>query len=280
MNALIALLLGVGAIAVAPWTSPPAGVRMMIGLALVLFLPGYAISLAIEPSRTIAGLARLGWSLALSLCATILTGIGLSMAEIGIDATAWQVSLGGVTVIAAIVALARPPGAVGQAMPSGFRFHWQVLPIAAAIAVLVGAVWYARDAAMGGAEPGFTQLWLLASDPGVVNRVEVGISNQEGAPITYRAVVHRGQEVLSEWPELTLRDGERWSQRVEIPATVGPQLESVEMLLYRADRPGEVYRRVALACQAGDEALFGPPIDRGDDGLPGLRDACGRTVGS
>jgi hypothetical protein len=84
--------------------------EMIGGLALVLVLPGYALTAALFPWSTLSGEKRFLFSLGLSLALTALGGFVLHWTPWGISPESWAVLLGGMTLLGCGIAFARRLG--------------------------------------------------------------------------------------------------------------------------------------------------------------------------
>jgi uncharacterized membrane protein len=163
--------------------------RPALGLALVLVLPGYAITAAIFPDRAPEVPQRLLFTVAISLAVTILGGYLLNLTPRGLQTGTWAVLLSSVTVAGGAVALVRRLGyatrtSTGSTAPpvnlGGSR--WLLLGLAAVIAA--GALWIAQIGATAASTARFTQLWILpGGEPGKYAEVHIGLSNQEGRSV-------------------------------------------------------------------------------------------------
>ena len=102
--------LGVG-IALAGETAP-AVLRLVFGLALAFFLPGYALVLALF-NRAFVPSARFMLSVGLSLIITVLGAFLLHFTPSGIRSDSWGVLLGSITLLGCLVAYMRQFNADG-----------------------------------------------------------------------------------------------------------------------------------------------------------------------
>ncbi|MGH3321230.1 MAG: DUF1616 domain-containing protein [Streptosporangiaceae bacterium] len=223
--------------------------RTVVGLPLVLVLPGYALMAALLPAadwrgsrsqRDHAILERAVWSVGLSLAVSALGGLLLNLTPAGLVRLQWAALLCGITVAAAAVAWLRRP--VGDPRPHRPRTGlgrrgaaW--LAAAAALAVVALVL---QPAA--GPHARFTQLWLVtdrASAP--PHDAKLGVRNNEHTEQRYRLVIrrdHRRAAVRT----IGLAPGETW--REHIPA---PPRHLTQVLLYRpGDQASYPYRTVAI----------------------------------
>lgn len=281
MGASMLTLIVVAAVAVEAVALAAAGAaafRPLAALPLALGLPAYALAAALFPPGRLGGAERLTLGLGAGLAVTALGGLALNWTPWGLRAGAWAALLGGITLAATAIALARArSGGAGwrgalaalqvptPRLPMLRNEKWrlqlpwprppmlrQALQFGLAAALVGGAVGVARLGAAGPSAAGFTQLWMLpagAAEPGVVR---LGVRSEERAPLRYSLRLAVGDSVVRSWASLELRPGERWETVVELPATSldeGP----LQAVLYRADAPTEAYRRVWLSREAGPQ---------------------------
>lgn len=217
-------------------------VGAVLGTALVLWLPGYALTAALFPRGHLRGDERLLVSVGLSLTLAILAGFVLSELGIRLTGSTWVVGLMGVTLAAGAVAWRDP---FHRPVRPRLR-EWvpqrgiEVVMLGVAAALVVVAIIVARIGASEQPQTGFTELWMLPA-PG--DGVRVGLDSHEANAMTYRVVLKDGSAVITEWPSVQLTPGQDWNAEVALPASVNSGLE---LLLYRSASPGEVYRRAAM----------------------------------
>jgi hypothetical protein len=229
----------------------PQAIRL-IAVPLVLVLPGYAIVAACFPRQSIGGAERLLASLALSLTLTTLGGVVLHWAGVGLRASYWALLLGGVTALAALVALWRVAQtrrvsgqhrdvAARSRLASTARGPWLQQAALLGLAVLLagGALGLARQDAQEHQGAPFTQLWLLPTiSPGLV---AAGVLNAEQAPQRYKIELRAGDVFFERWPSVALAPGQRWEELLHVPPGY-----PVEMQIFLYDQPEVVYRRVQI----------------------------------
>src|SRR3954451_13240060 len=81
--------------------------RLVLALLLVVLAPGYSVMLAACPGPSIAGTERLVLSVGVSMALAVLGGLLLNWTPWGLRPESWVVLLSGVTLVAAVVAVAR-----------------------------------------------------------------------------------------------------------------------------------------------------------------------------
>jgi uncharacterized membrane protein len=230
--------------------------RTVVALPLVLVLPGYAIVSAAFAERTLGTLERSTLTVGVSLLLTVTSGVVLDWTPWGLRAGSWIVLLGGITLVACFVRLARPrraPTLNGEGATVGARESpasarapslWRVRDLTLltlATAITLAAGW----AAMLGAQvqrEGFSQLWMLPIDDGASVRVGMRSEELTAADFTIRLVADDTAVLRSD--RIRLEPGDQWETIVALPAPT--PTNQIEALVYRADDPGQPYRRVLL----------------------------------
>jgi hypothetical protein len=239
------------------WAAEGSVYRLMAGLPLALYLPGYTLTAALFANRPLDRATRALLSVACSLLLTVLSGLLLNTLPWGLQPATWALALGLICWIGGTVAVARraqhpapgemPSVAAMQSGPFGLRPAHMLL-IGIAVLGALGACWWSIQSALTAPFVGTTQVWLVPvpdSHTAAVNRVQIGLRNLEGQPMTYRLQLLVDGAILSEWPAITLQDGEAADSYYPLPAA-GRANERVEALLYRADDPLQVYRRAVI----------------------------------
>ena len=229
--------------------------RTVVALPLVLVLPGYAVVNAAFPDGTLGIAERFALSLGLSLLLCVAGGAVIDWTQWGLRAGSWIVLLGGVTLLACFVSLARPRRApVAEAgtrivawesepSPRTYRI-WRlrdVTLLTLAVAISAAAGW----AAIAGAtvpREGFSQLWMLPLDGG--GEVRLGMRSAEFAATDYTVRLVADDTTVLRSEQIRLEPGAQWETTVPLAAPA--PASQIEALLYRADDPQQPYRRVLL----------------------------------
>jgi hypothetical protein len=225
-------------------------------LPLVLVLPGYALAAALFPPGTIDRDLRIVLVVALSICATALSGTVLQL-FVDLSRGVFAASLATLTIGAALVARrerARRPsrpisrGRLPHLPPAG------LLAMVAAIAISAVAIAIATAGANRQLNAShFSALWLVPQGaPGFPPNgppVIVGVSNREGRETGYQLSLRRGTSTLRVW-RFRLAAGDEWD--ATLPAS---ELRGAGPLVARLDRGGTVHRRVALELDPRSEGV-------------------------
>jgi uncharacterized membrane protein len=223
--------------------------RLVFGLPMALFAPGYALTTAFLPSLTQAFPNRLMYAIGLSLAITILTGLLLNLTHDGLTGTLFMGVLGSISLSAGIIALIRRWQEIrdGDETPLPIiRLSASHTALFAAAALLVfGALAVTRTAVMDEAHPGFTQLWLTPFYPSSEQYVEIGLHSVENTLVEYRIEFRIGEHVITEWSPVSLQPDGLWQKVIHI-AEKPQRGERAEVVVYKLDDPDTVYRHATL----------------------------------
>ena len=251
LDLLAAVALACAAVAVAfvPAVSSP--VRVLLALPLVFVLPGYAFTAVAFTRNERWSAEGAAFTLGSSLALTILTGLVLNYTPGGLERRTWAVALAGITVVAATVGFVKER----RSEQTPRRLEWPALK--ATRLVLFSLAFLVTAAALGISRLGaiqaehkskFTQLWMLPTQAKSAS-VQIGIANDEGSVKSYRLVLRAGNDRLESWPSIVVRPGERWVKTIQLPHELTMETR-LEADLYRAAKPGTLYRRVTFQPQA------------------------------
>lgn len=221
-------------------------IRVPVSLLLVLVLPGWATGAALLPSRSVGTAERAILTVGGSLVLSTLGGFLLNWTPWGLRPATWAAFLAVVTIVAALIALARRGAAE---LPAPLRVAlppWrQSLLLGLAAVTVVGAFAVATVGATRQTQ-GFTQLWLLPSPPGSTT-ARLGVASSELTTVTYRLQLEQGGKVLQQWPAIRLAPGQRWQTSIAAPVRApSTSEESVTAVLYRGAQASEPYRHVLV----------------------------------
>jgi uncharacterized membrane protein len=229
--------------------------RLSVVAPLVLLVPGLVLGWLLLPGR-IGVPDRLLIAIMTSFALVIVAGVAVGATGIGLGPLTWALTFAALFVALAVAvllrgrgpeerlqsadaALATSPDVHARSIPSGR----QVGLFAFAAFLVVAAIGLSRFGAASQPYPGFTQLWAVPGDGGTVR---IGVHNEEGQPAAYRLVLRNGTSSLGDWTT-ELDSGATWEQAVSVP---GALQAGAELLLYRADTPDVVYRRVEVGPRA------------------------------
>jgi uncharacterized membrane protein len=229
------------------------------GILMVLFIPGYALTLAILPHLDRAAVLLL--SLGISISMVILGGLILNYTSQGLRPFSLAVWLGSFSLLACMVAARRR--SVAPSMPAMaaagravvYDWNWKAVAGFLGAAALIIAAMSIAQASATRAGTTFTQLWAVprAGESGYV--ADIGIGNKETRVMHYTLFAEYRGATMNQWTDITLAPGETWT--VSMPVVERPR-EAIVFLLYRTDAPGEPYRSVQLAPESFDELDSAP----------------------
>ncbi len=252
-----------------------AALRLLLGLAYVLFVPGYLLQVALFPrAADVDGAERLALSFGLSVALIPILAVGLHMSPWGLRP--WPiVAVEGLTIAAAATAAWWR----GRRLSPLERFHvspavdvrgwWadqdrmnRILYGSLAGALLIAAVAVSAIVLLPKAGDHFTEFYALgaaglAEDyprQAVVGQpmtVTLGIANREGAPTEYRVEIRAQGQLLTSAGPAPLSANELWERRLSYALPRAGTDQAVELLLYREGR-SEPYRSLELWVDVGE----------------------------
>jgi uncharacterized membrane protein len=249
---LIAVMgLALLALAVALLSGGPNPALTAVSVPLALFLPGYALVANLLPQGQLGFPERVALALGTSIAVTVAAGLLLNALDIPLAGGPWRVLLAGFT--AALVALAllrrrqgrlAPVGALAAQMTSQEALLLGTGALIIGLALGLGGIGIASPPS----EP-FTGFWALGQEQGARALINVGLTNEEGRPMTYRVAVQAGDRLLAEWPQVSVPANGAW----QAEATVPPALRGQDIIAtaYRTGDPAETPYRWARVTMEG-----------------------------
>jgi hypothetical protein len=219
--------------------------QALLGVPLVLFVPGYALTAALFAPRALGVPERVLFSVASSLVITMLGSLVLYGLRVELRPVTWALFLAAITLGASLVAwrrrkVAEPaPLTLNVSLVQGGTLGLAGLAVVAAVAL-------ARIPSGPAGLEGYTLLWILPNDATQAPGVRLGVSSMEFTPTQYGLVVTLDGRAAYEWAAINLRPGEKWDEFLAWPSQ-GSGPGRVEATLYRLDNPQVVYRRVTLS---------------------------------
>lgn len=257
--------------------------RNILGLPLVLFLPGYALIAALFPAKSdLDGIERTALSFGLSIAVVPLIGLALNYTPWGIKLLPILISLSVFTILmCALAYLRRERLPEADAFEVPFREMAQglkaeilekpepgldkaltivlVLSILLSVSTLIYVVITPKEGEH------FTEFYILGPDgmadnyptkyaPGGSGKVIVGIINHEYMPVNYTLEVrleNRSIPLPGDMQQIALAHNETW----EKPLTLTPSLEGedmkLEFLLFNETDKTTPYRDLHLWIDVG-----------------------------
>lgn len=244
-------------------------VRVPLGLAMILFAPGYALLSALFPRRGEHDLpAKLGLSFGLSLAA-------LPLLALVLDALPWGIRPGPIAISLAVwivgwdsVALVRrwqltPAGLADVAAPPNVGGWWRGTSARAKLGYAFGALALAGVLAGGvrvmlAPDPTarMTEFYALGQDglaegyprearPGETMQVQLGITNREESDASYRVEARAGDQVLARLGPVSVAAGASWRAPLSYSLPRAGDDQTIDILLFR-DQETTPYRSLRL----------------------------------
>jgi len=222
---------------------------IVIGVLLVLVLPGYVLSRLMLPELTLV--ERLLVTLGLSIVIVGLSGMLLNFTPWSLNPSTWSIWLGLFTLVGAGLLWVKKdlPGPAqtpppGKAIFAWNSLHWQSFFLYGASLALVGlAIFIARGNASHIDIP-LTNLWANTNtDPSQPGLVTFGVQNLEQQAMTYNLVILQNGVKVKEWDGIQLDNGQTYSGQYTFQKLTQ---QPIQVLLYRAQSPSVVYREVKV----------------------------------
>ncbi len=253
-------------------------IRFMLGLVMMLFVPGYVLIAALFPGgKSIDGIERTALSFGMSIAVTPLIGLALNFTPLGIRLDLIIVCLTLFTLICAAIANYRrhglkPEDHFSVDFRKGFKYVRDMLlspgdgrlertlTIVLILSIIASAAAMAFVVSMPQDGEKFTEFYILGHDgkadsypewfhSGVSKSVVVGVINHEYRNMTYDLVVELNDsnsvtQLHSE--RLALAHNQTWQQNVSLtPEHAGMNME-VRFLLYADGNMVDPYRDLRL----------------------------------
>lgn len=245
------LTAGVAIIAVAAAiVELPPPVRVPLGLASTLFLPGYALSLVLFPKDRLDGIERAALAFTLSVGAIVLAALVVNLAPIGLTGPSLITASTTVTLGACAIAWMRSRATAGgpvrlridpsRALRLGDAFsRWPLVVVGAAGILLVIAVG-TRMPAVSGA----TEFYLLGPSgriddsptrvqAGHVTTITIGVTNFTGTAAPFRVTVEWHGARLAAAGPIDVAQGATWTGTIEFTAPSSGAGDPIGVHLFR-----------------------------------------------
>lgn len=220
--------------------------RILLALLLVLVLPGYAVFKALLPGEYDI-ITQAVYSVGLSPAIALIGGLVLHW-TVGLYTNNWILLLSGFTLIVSLFAFVRvvlyQPLVPTPDIRGSSEINWrQIVTFGMGIAIAAVAVNMAHTSAVAqDARIYFTQLWTYKDKTS--GDIKIGLLNAEGQPISYRVMAFDDHmTLLGRWTP-TVEPDAIWELKLSIPPAI--DTNTLRVLLYRDDRPNELYRHTKL----------------------------------
>ena len=222
-------------------------ISIAIALPLVFLLPSYVVTEVLLFKRPLNTTYCAILSIELSLAIDILGGFLLNIFVIGLRRISWIVLIGLLIVVFSLILafLRREASSSGSHKPIlQFRVYDYVF-IGVAVLVIVLSLQYSARGVEQQPHQGFTQLWLLPQQSRKSCTIWLGVHSFEVTSMTYLIKLKENGKQAEMQSPITLAPQEEWDQAIALSIdTVGDI--PVEVSLYKADRPRDVYREVHM----------------------------------
>jgi len=231
----------------AAWLHGPEGLRVPLGLAAVLFLPGFALSKALFPGDVdLSRSERLGLSIGLSLVIVVFVALTLSYTGSGVSfgPIVWAVT--GVMLVSTAAAAVRyrlsaaPMEERSQPSWPGARtvglaaIALAVLSVAVTLFALVLSQTRSRYTEFYVLGPGgHVQNYPTSVQQGRQLQLSVGVTNEEARASRYHIAVRSGGVDLAVTPAFELAAGQARQQQIDFAVTTPPGVQKLQLLLYQ-----------------------------------------------
>jgi uncharacterized membrane protein len=236
------------------------------GLALVVALPGFALSDLLFHHRQRSGIERVVVAVALSLAVVVLGGIGVYGVGLRLTRVSWAVLTAGVTVLAVGLDYLREVRAArngtaavdGVARRAVYAANTELVPVrqvarrlaplALCAVLLVGSGILAVHVAENHPGPAWTGLSMTGgplptstvATPGVTRDVYLEVDCEENGPTVYRMVIE-GPTGFTQNVAVSLPPGDKYSKTFKVPYP-----GRITVNLFKGDQT-TVYRTVFLS---------------------------------
>jgi hypothetical protein len=229
-----------------PWA------RALPGCFLVLFAPGYALTVMLFPAASLERLERALLALGLSIAIAIVGSVAVAETPARLDTRSWLGTFAAVTLAAAGAGAwrrswraepsARPAASARPVLAWSSVFARAAMGCAV-VALVAAAVAFARQPAAN--VTGYTLLWAVPKDA-ARGSFALGVTSDELQTTSYLLKATSGRRVVLE-RRLTLRPGETWRASGSV-GTPGPLTTKVlDVVLYRLGSTALPYRHVDLS---------------------------------
>lgn len=246
-------------------------IRTILGLLLILFVPGYSLIAALFPRKDdLDGIERAALSFGLSVAVAALIGFALNYTPWGIRLTPILISLSAFTIIMVFLACLRrmrlpsderfsvPFGSFIQGVKKDFEGESRtskILSVVLIITIVLAIATTAYIVIKPKQGEKFTEFYILgpngkAADyptnitAGKTGSVIIGVVNHEYKPVNYEVVVKLNGTVLKT-QNITLNN----TQTLEVPynfTASGTGKKEMEFLLYKLPDQSNAYRSLHL----------------------------------
>lgn len=269
--AVIYVILTVIFVLVSPLNTTP--IRTMLGIPMVLFLPGYALIAALFPRKNdLDGIERLALSFGLSIAVVPLIGLGLNFTPFGIRLVPILLCLSIFILLMCAFSYYRrsklPPNerftvpfsitysSLKEEILSSKSRADKILTVILFISIIISLITLIYVIATPKQGEKFTEFYILGDNgkaEGYPNKLDagqnisiiVGIVNNEYSPINYTLKILLNEVVLSSM-DIQLNHNFTWERKIFFtPVGIGEN-QKLEFLLYKEENISAPYRDLHL----------------------------------
>ena len=248
---------------------PVSALRIILGLPLVLFSPGYVLLSALFPRKEgLSGLQRVALSFGLSIAIVILVGLILNWTPWGLGPDTVLMSLAFFILLTSIIAYLRrrktpseqrfiPSFTVSQPQWRGATGLDKALIVILCLFVVGVLVLSSYVVVAPRAHEKFTEFYLLGDYPaglivGQEGKVILGIVNHEGREVSYKVNVYINGLHNGEIGPLLLTDEQKWEGEAYFTPQEAGEEQKIEFLLFR-DGGSKPYQSVYFFVDVAEE---------------------------
>jgi uncharacterized membrane protein len=222
-------------------------IRLLVGIPLLLFIPGLLVTVALFPKRgDLKPLERVSLSIVVSIVVTIADGV-LLLLTIGLNFASVLVSMLIIVALLALTSLLRV-----RNLPESDRLAVQNIGnpsrgivVVVALFVVVALIGVIFASSIKSDQENFSEFYVLDENgktldypknvtAGDTGRVIVGITNHETNTDTYRYTIQLNNSTIYTSDNITLKRGENHEERVSIPFLNAGKGQKLEFILYDA----------------------------------------------
>jgi uncharacterized membrane protein len=251
---------------------PSSLLRVILGIPLLLFFPGYTLAAAVFPrGESLGGIERFGMSFGTSLVISALVGFILNYTPFGVSLYPVLISLCFFVFITSAIAAFRRRGLAEEeritlTLPAGLR-NWKrkaladrtlVAVLIASVLVFIGTATYA---VVTPNEESFTEFYILGAGgqagdyprelvAGREASVTIGVVNHEQQESSYRLEIIMDNQSLAEPLTIVLEPGDKRERAVAFVPTGTGENQKLEFRLYK---DAQLYRHLYLMVNVKDK---------------------------
>lgn len=215
--------------------------RAVLGLPMVLFIPGHVLLRGVG-IRTTSLAEHLAYAVGISLAVGIAGGLVLNILGF-LTPFGWAIWFWVVTLGASLMAVRRPEDANWQPWlrPAGLR-RWHGVAFALAVLVTTGAYALAVRDESNQQQFKYVELWMLPPADAGPGQLSVGVRSAEAQTQRFNLEVTLNGQSLAIFRSLALAPGETWTRKISVPVLAANQ--KAEARLYRLE-DNSLYRSVS-----------------------------------